>query len=70
MQVYISVDMEGIAGIAIMDQVVRGGHGYPRAQQLMTAETNAAISGTVPPRRCGRPVPCDRWRFPSGCTSP
>ncbi len=45
MRVYISVDMEGIAGIATMDQVVRGGHGYPRAQSLMTAETNAAIAG-------------------------
>ena len=45
MHVYISVDMEGIGGIATLDQVVRGGHGYPRAQQLMTAETNAAIAG-------------------------
>ncbi len=44
-QVYISVDMEGIAGVATLDQVLRGGHGYPRAQQLMTAETNAAIAG-------------------------
>ncbi|MET3803211.1 D-amino peptidase [Nakamurella sp. UYEF19] len=45
MRVYISVDMEGIAGIATLDQVTRGGHGYARAQQLMTAETNAAIIG-------------------------
>ncbi|MGC0362310.1 D-amino peptidase [Rhodococcus sp. 27YEA15] len=45
MQVYISVDMEGIAGIATLDQIVRGGQGYPRAQALMTAETNAAIAG-------------------------
>ncbi|MGO4806833.1 M55 family metallopeptidase [Arthrobacter sp. 2MCAF15] len=45
MKVYISVDMEGIAGIATLDQVVRGGFGYPRAQELMTAETNAAIEG-------------------------
>jgi D-amino peptidase len=44
-RVYLSVDMEGIAGVATLDQVVRGGHGYPRAQQLMTAETNAAIAG-------------------------
>jgi len=43
--VYISIDMEGIAGIATRDQVVRGGHGYPRAQALMTAEANAAIAG-------------------------
>ncbi|GAA1328028.1 M55 family metallopeptidase [Leucobacter albus] len=45
MRVYISIDMEGVAGIATMDQVVRGGHGYPRAQHLMTGEANAAISG-------------------------
>jgi D-amino peptidase len=44
-KVYISVDMEGISGIATFDQVVRGGYGYPRAQELMTAETNAAIEG-------------------------
>ena len=45
MHVYISVDMEGIAGIATLDQIVRGGHGYKRAQALMTAEANAAIAG-------------------------
>jgi len=45
MRVYISVDMEGIGGVAALDQVVRGGFGYPRAQELMTAETNAAIEG-------------------------
>lgn len=43
--IYISVDMEGIAGIATLDQVARGGHGYPLAQRLMTAEANAAIAG-------------------------
>lgn len=45
MRVYISVDMEGIAGIATLDQTVRGGHGYPLGQSLMTGETNAAIEG-------------------------
>ncbi|MEV8636702.1 M55 family metallopeptidase [Streptosporangium sp. NPDC051023] len=45
MRVYMSIDMEGVAGIATMDQVVRGGHGYPAAQRLMTAEANAAIAG-------------------------
>lgn len=45
MQVYISIDMEGIAGVATRDQVVRGGYGYRRAQELMTAEANAAIEG-------------------------
>lgn len=45
MKVYISVDMEGVAGIATLDQIVRGGSGYPRAQELMTEEANAAIAG-------------------------
>ncbi|MFN2539719.1 MAG: M55 family metallopeptidase [Mycobacteriales bacterium] len=45
MRVFISVDMEGVAGIATLDQTVRGGSGYPRAQELMTAEANAAIRG-------------------------
>jgi D-amino peptidase len=45
MRVYISIDMEGVAGVATFDQVVRGGHGYPRAQELMTGEANAAIAG-------------------------
>ena len=44
-RVFISVDMEGIAGVATLDQIVRGGHGYPRAQELMTQEANAAIRG-------------------------
>ena len=45
MKAYISIDMEGVAGIATIDQVARGGHGYPRAQELMTREANAAIEG-------------------------
>ncbi len=45
MKVYLSVDMEGVAGVATFDQILRGGHGYPRAQELMTEETNAAIRG-------------------------
>ena len=45
MRVFISVDMEGVAGIATLDQILRGGSGYPRAQELMTEEANAAIRG-------------------------
>src|SRR4051812_37800679 len=45
MRVFISVDMEGVAGVATVDQIVRGGTGYPRAQELMTEEANAAIRG-------------------------
>ncbi|MDX2968108.1 M55 family metallopeptidase [Kribbella solani] len=45
MRVYISIDMEGIAGVTTADQAYRGGHNYPRAQQLITAEANSAIAG-------------------------
>ena len=45
MRVFISVDMEGVAGVATFDQIIRGGTGYPRAQDLMTAEANAAVRG-------------------------
>lgn len=45
MRVFVSVDMEGVAGVAALDQIVRGGSGYPRAQSLMTEEANAAIRG-------------------------
>jgi len=45
MRVFISVDMEGVAGVATFDQIIRGGTGYPRAQELMTEEANAAIRG-------------------------
>ncbi|MGC0421017.1 M55 family metallopeptidase [Embleya sp. AB8] len=45
MDVYISIDMEGVAGIATIDQIVRGGGGYTRAQEMMTGEANAAIEG-------------------------
>src|SRR3954469_5335860 len=45
MRVFISVDMEGVAGVATFDQIIRGGSGYPRAQELMTEEANAAIRG-------------------------
>lgn len=44
-EVFISVDMEGVAGIATLDQVARGGTAYPAAQRLMTLEANAAIVG-------------------------
>jgi D-amino peptidase len=47
MRVFVSVDMEGVAGVATYDQVIRGGTGYPRAQQLMTEEANAAIRGAL-----------------------
>lgn len=45
MDVFISVDMEGIAGITTMRQILRGTDDYPRARQLMTDEANAAVAG-------------------------
>lgn len=45
MHVYVSVDLEGVAGIASPDELEPTGIGYPRAQELMTGEANAAIAG-------------------------
>ena len=45
MRVYISVDMEGIAGISHAAPTNRGDHGYPEAVRLMDGEANAAIAG-------------------------
>jgi D-amino peptidase len=44
-RVYISVDMEGIAGISHPEPTRRGDAGYPGAVALMVGETNAAIEG-------------------------
>ena len=50
MRIYISVDMEGLAGVAHPHQVVFGLGGpdrtdYDRSRGLMAGETNAAIDG-------------------------
>lgn len=45
MDVYISIDMEGIAGIATRDQCRRGSDSFPASQRLMTQEANAAVAG-------------------------
>ena len=47
MRVYISVDMEGIAGISHPRPTDRGDMGYPEAVELMTGEANAAIEGAL-----------------------
>jgi D-amino peptidase len=51
MRVYISVDMEGVAGIVHEDQTdpidPRHAGDYNRFRRLMTAEANAAIEGAV-----------------------
>lgn len=45
MKVYISVDMEGIAGVSHAAPTNRGDSGYPAAVRLMDGEANAAIRG-------------------------
>ena len=50
MRIYISVDMEGLAGVAHPHQVVFGANGldrtdYDRTRALMAGEANAAIDG-------------------------
>ena len=46
MKVYISVDMEGMAGAVVGDHM--GGSGdYERFRHIMTAEANAAVEGAL-----------------------
>ena len=51
MNVYISVDMEGIAGVAHEDQTdpisPRNATDYADARRLMTEEASAAVAGAV-----------------------
>jgi D-amino peptidase len=44
-KVYISVDMEGVAGVVTADQLLPSGFEYERFRGFMTAETLAAIQG-------------------------
>ncbi|MBV6522785.1 MAG: D-aminopeptidase [Gemmatimonadaceae bacterium] len=45
LKVYISVDLEGIAGVVSNDQTQPNGRDYGWARTMMLAETNAAIAG-------------------------
>ena len=47
MKVFLSCDMEGVAGIVDWSQCRPGGHGYDLGCVLMLAEVNAAIEGAV-----------------------
>jgi D-amino peptidase len=51
-KVYISVDMEGIAGVVTNDQLGPGSFEYDRFRQFMTDEALAAVK---PPKMPGRP---------------
>lgn len=44
-RVYVSVDMEGVAGISHAKPTMRGDAGYPDAVRLMNGEANAAVAG-------------------------
>jgi len=43
MKIYISADMEGVAGVVTGDQLTPTGFEYQRFREFMTAEVNAAI---------------------------
>ncbi len=45
MKVYISADMEGVAGVVNREQLVPQGFEFDQFREFMTAETNAAIEG-------------------------
>ena len=45
MDVFISIDMEGIAGVTTLRQTYRGTDDYAWARELMTEEANAAVAG-------------------------
>ena len=47
MDVYISIDMEGVAGVATREQCRRGASDYDIGRRLMTGEANAAIAGAI-----------------------
>ena len=44
-EVFVSIDMEGLAGIAHGQQVARGTDDYPASRALMAGEANAAVEG-------------------------
>jgi D-amino peptidase len=47
MKILIAVDMEGITGVTMWDQVTPGHAEYARFRRLMTQDVNAAIRGAV-----------------------
>jgi D-amino peptidase len=47
LKVFISVDMEGIAGVVTPEETSRSGMDYGYFRRIMTEETNAAIEGAL-----------------------
>ncbi|MEM2103187.1 MAG: M55 family metallopeptidase [Candidatus Bathyarchaeia archaeon] len=47
MKIFISADMEGVAGITSPEHTMREGREHERARRLLTGEVNAAIEGIL-----------------------
>lgn len=47
MKLFISADMEGVAGIVHTEHTARDGREHDRARRLMTEEVNAAVEGAL-----------------------
>jgi D-amino peptidase len=47
MRIYISVDMEGVTGVAVGKHVAPGDSEYGRFRRIMTQDANAAIEGAL-----------------------
>ena len=47
MKTYISVDLEGVAGIVDWEQCIAGGADYPLGRELVTGEVVAAVEGAL-----------------------
>ncbi|MCY0902135.1 MAG: M55 family metallopeptidase [Firmicutes bacterium] len=47
MKIYVSVDMEGIAGIVVREQLRRGEALYEEGRRLLTAEVNALVAAIL-----------------------
>jgi D-amino peptidase len=47
LKVFISVDMEGITGVVVWEEVSRDGKDYDYFRKIMTREVNAAIEGAL-----------------------
>jgi D-amino peptidase len=47
LKVFISIDMEGVTGVANWEDVERDGKDYPIFREIMTREANAAVEGAA-----------------------
>jgi len=59
MRVLISVDMEGVAGVAAPDDITPGHHEYERCRGYMTDEASAAVRGVFAAEPKASVVVCD-----------